>query len=663
MGQGRHSKKIGLLGRRRHVFTVTTVSKSGKSGINPLFQNISDWPFPALPKKLEPMNASPLRFALATSLLALFLPPVLAMEDAPSVASRWQAEAKDPVPPGVRLELQTDRKSYFIGENVLVHFVLKNAGTKPFTINVGGDYRGSGRPLRFDVSVNDSLGNPVEDAGYPTLDMGGLSYSPEIKLGADFTQSIPLLQYRRITTPGTYKIRITHDLGWKETAGLRRPVGEIVLDFKMPSSAEAEKIVSEMEQLPPRNPGSWGERMAGYADFGGLDAPVYLEPLLRRARAGEARALEGIARMRTPESTAALVELARSPDAKIALQAASNLNGRLPSPDPGHLQGEKKHYWNTDAQITVRLLAVDFLGKNDAKSVAAGADMLRVIGTPTDAPALLDALQHAIDKLISPRREPSDNILDQPQPVRELVLALKTLKQRGYSVPEASLNEAGLLAYFALLEEEPGPRPALWRRVVEVYSENAHFPTRLEAVNSFPSPLPADCVPLIKARLNDTDLGVIRAACATAGRSENPVFVPQLIEIITTENHPWLLREAANAAWQLGAREELRNAWVERLPDETLSPIALSYLEHIFDGLPGGSSGPNDLTRKERIALREEWKRFLAQHADELREGKKFKLGDPALPRALFGRTRTWKLPDGSFWPMTWEEQSKRPQE
>ncbi|HEY9249154.1 MAG TPA: hypothetical protein VIO38_08485 [Rariglobus sp.] len=513
------------------------------------------------------------------------------------------------------------------------------------------------------MSAKDSLGNAVEDAGYGSLDMGGFSAVPVIEPGKDFTTSIPVLLYIRITAPGTCKIRITHDLGWKETADLKRPVGEIVLDFKMPTPAEAEKIVSAMEQLPPRNPRSWGTRMADYADFGGLDAPVYLEPLLRRARAGEVRALEGIARMRTPESTAALVELARNPDAKIVLQAATNLNRRLPSSDPRHPPAEKKHYWNTDAESAVRLLAVDLLGKNDVKSVAAGADMLGSVGTPADAPALRDALQRSDDKLINPRRNPSDNTLDQPQPVRELVLAFKKLKQRGYSVPEGSLNEAGLLAYFALLENEPGPRSALWRRVVEVYSANAHFPTRLEAVHSFPSPLPDDCVPLVKARLNDEDLGVVRAACAVAGRSGNPVFAPQLIEIITAENHPWLFNEASNAAWQLGAREELRNAWVDRLPDEALFSMALDYLASVIDGLPGGSFGRTDLTRKERIALRDEWKRFLAQHAQELREGRKFKVGDPALPRALFGRARTWKLPDGSFWPMTWEEQSKRPPE
>lgn len=598
-------------------------------------------------------------FALGLSIL----PPSRAEPPRLAFTDRWEQEAASPLPVDAEVKLETDRPGYFIGENVLVHFIVRNTGTEPFTLNVGGDYRGSNRSLRFKVSAKDAAGNAVEDAGYGSLHMGGISVAPVVEPGRDFTLSIPLLLYVRITAAGTYNISISHDLGWKETPLHKRPVGEIVLDFKMPTPAEAEKIVAEMEQLPLRNPGSWGERMSNYADFGGLDAPVYLEPLLRRARAGELRAQEGIARMRIPESTAALIELARSPDPKIALRAADNLNRRLPSSMPLHPQMETKHYWNTDAETAVRLLAVDFLSSADPGSVKAGADMLCAVGTPADAPALLSALQRAIEEMTTPRRKPTDNILDQPQPVRELVLGLKALKKRGYSMADTSLNEAGLLAYFALLQDEAGPRPARWRRVVEVYGENARFPTRLEAVNSFPDPLPEDCVPLVKARLNDADLGVVRAACAVAGRSGNKDFTPQLIEIITTENHPWLLRAAANAAWQLGSREELRNAWVERLPDESLFDVALGYLEHVIDGPPRGSSGRTDLTRKERIALRDEWRRFLTEHADALRDGQKFKLGDPSLPRALFGRARTWKLSDGSFWPMTWVEQSRRPNE
>jgi len=53
---------------------------------------------------------------------------------------------------------------------------------------------------------------------------------------------------------------------------------------------------------------------------------------------------------------------------------------------------------------------------------------------------------------------------------------------------------------------------------------------------------------------------------------------------------------------------------------------------------------------------------FLVAHADDLRQGKKFKVDDPAITPALFGRARLWQLPDGRLWPMTYSEQARRPQ-
>jgi len=98
------------------------------------------------------------------------------------------------------------------------------------------------------------------------------------------------------------------------------------------------------------------------------------------------------------------------------------------------------------------------------------------------------------------------------------------------------------------------------------------------------------------------------------------------------------------------------------LTDEKLYGIALDSLQTVIVGLPGGSSGRTDLTREERIELRNQWETFLAKHADEIRQGKKFKVDDPALSPALFGRARTWQLPNGKFWPISWEEMDKMPQ-
>ena len=163
----------------------------------------------------------------------------------------------------------------------------------------------------------------------------------------------------------------------------------------------------------------------------------------------------------------------------------------------------------------------------------------------------------------------------------------------------------------------------------------------------------------VKSRLSDADLGVCRTACAVVGKSGNKAFLKPLLEIIATEHHEWLLREATDAASKLGAGYDLLETWADRLNEEHLYGLALDSLQTVIEGLPGSSSGRTDLTRGERIGLHSEWKRLLAQHAGEIRAGKRFKLEDPALTPALFGRARTWQLPNGKFWPITWTEMDK----
>jgi hypothetical protein len=68
----------------------------------------------------------------------------------------WEANANKPVPIGAKVTLELDRPEYFLGENVLVHFILKNTSDEPFEADLGGDYRGATRHLRFQV-ISDFL--------------------------------------------------------------------------------------------------------------------------------------------------------------------------------------------------------------------------------------------------------------------------------------------------------------------------------------------------------------------------------------------------------------------------------------------------------------------------------------------------------------------------
>jgi hypothetical protein len=590
--------------------------------------------------------------------------------------SMREASAKNPVPAGAKVSIDCDRQEFFLGENVLLHFTLENESDRVFEADFGGDYRGASRHLRFKVTAIDGSGRLAEDPDASEFSGGGLGGSRKFNPGERFTQSLPLTRYRRILQPGRYTIRVTHDYGWKE-GELKRPVGEISLIFRMPTPQEAEAVIAAMEKLPLAPNNSYGERAQNYADFTALCQPVYLKPLLQRAEKGDRNALEGICWIASSDATTALIRLATNADQKLALDAAKTLAMRLPDPalestngfggfPPFTKESRRqlvKNSWDAKLAPSVRSLATNYLARSETAGIATGAFMIQTVGTINEARAVRAALDHVLDALVGPRRDPKDNILDQPEGIRELLNAMDVLHSQGYTVDEDQLSGQGaFLLYFTWLANQPAPRPGRWLELLNVFGENCRYPARVAALSSIPEPVPDGCIAFVKARLADDDLGVVRAACSIAGKSGNKDFLNPLLEIIATEHHEWLLREAAAAATKLGAGFDLLDAWANRLAEEHLYGLALDNLQTIVEGLPGSSTGRTDLSRGERIELRNQWRQFLLKHADEIRAGKKFKVGDPALTRALFGRARTWQLSNGKFWPISWAEMDAPPQ-
>src|SRR5439155_18188934 len=108
-------------------------------------------------------------------------------------ASIWEANAKRPVPVGAKVTLELDRREYFLGENVLIHFILENAGDRPFEADFGGDYRGATRHLRFKVTATDESGHVAEDPDTSEWCCGGLGGGRKLNPTDKFTQSLPLI--------------------------------------------------------------------------------------------------------------------------------------------------------------------------------------------------------------------------------------------------------------------------------------------------------------------------------------------------------------------------------------------------------------------------------------------------------------------------------------
>lgn len=577
----------------------------------------------------------------------------------------WAGSATQPVPKGAKVTLELDRSDYFLGENVLVHFVLENTGDKPFEASWGGDYRGASRHLRFKVTATDEAGQVAEDPDPCQSCFGGLGGPQTLLPGEKFTRSLPLIRYCEIDKPGLYTIRATHDFGWKQGAR-KRPVGEVTIMFHMPDAAKAEQIVSQMENLPNDPVAISDRRSRDHADFGCLRQPVHLGPLVRRARAGDRRAFEGLGRMATLEATKALIELANDSDAELALEAGRTLNGRLPyagfdkSPARAGRFGLDRltvrrqlveRAWDPKFAPEVRALVTKFLTKTQTPDIRCGALMIEAVGTKEQAPAVLAALDRVLGQTRNPRRDPKDNILDFPQPIPELLRGLQALRERGFGLGESVSGEARILLYFEWLANEPPPRPSRWLMMLDAFGTAGYYAIREAALRSIPQPIPKECMGYVKRGLSDRDLGVCRVACGVAAKSGNRDFLKDLLEIIATEHHEWLMREASGAAHSLGAGFELLEVWSDRLNEERLYQIALDSLQTVLEVPSGGYSGRTDLSRAERLKLRKAWKEFLDRHGEAIRGGKRFKLSDPAVTPALVGRARSWRLPDGGSWP------------
>jgi hypothetical protein len=436
----------------------------------------------------------------------------------------WARSAVNPVPDGAKVTLETELREFSLGENILVHFILENTGTQPFHADFGGDYRGSSRHLRFKVTATDEAGNLAEDPDPNPICFGGFLGGRTLKPGEKFIESLPLIRYRRIVKPGRYTITMKHDFGWKEQGDRKRPVGVTTLTLRMPDAAQAEKIVARMESLPEDSDSTWSEKTKDYADFSCLCQAVYLEPLMRRARAGNLRALEGIGGMATTQATEALIELAGAADDKLALEAALTLNGRLPDPEfkkelPSRgpfrfdaMEARRRlaaQSWEERFAPKVRALAVKFLGLKETRAIGCGAFMIEAVGTPAEAPAVIAALDRVLNPMINPRHDAKDNILDFPEPIPELLRAMQSLHARGFRLDSGGLSgNAQIMLWFEWLNGEPGPRPERWLQMAEAFGTGSHYPLNEAVVRSIPSPMPPECEKLIAGALEDRDYGV-----------------------------------------------------------------------------------------------------------------------------------------------------------
>jgi hypothetical protein len=575
---------------------------------------------------------------------------LLVGSDCPSTGP-LAADKGTPVPAHARVSVELDRKEYFLGENVLLHFCIENTGKGPFQINLGGDYRGASRHLRFKVKASNAAGKLCDDPDPTGFCMGGLSHSPAVQPGTKRYESIPLLRYRRIVDPGVYTIEVSHDLGWSEGPDRKLPVAQATITFRKPTEEDARKLVEAMLQAPPNHGQTSGERSGPYPDFSVLRDPSYLPILLEQARGKSEKALEGIGSIATPRATEALIQLAGHDNAAFALSAAQTLNMRLPDPQLNDELPKRNPFFNDFLAVRrwlvnqswrprftddVAQLACKFLAQEDRRGLECGGYMLQCVGRKEDLPHLVRALDREIAAAATRPRE--ENQYPRPRGAcRELLRAARVLSARALKeLPE--IKTAGqAVVFLCAVGTSDKFRPDGWERPYAQALQSEAAYVREVALDNLPLPAPEPLLELLPGLVLDKDVDVQIAACHVAEKTKRPALKEPVLKSLAAARETWHFRAASSAAFALGAKWERLEILVSRLDEEGMTPHCLRDLLSTVVENVSSWSGPSDKWNAEDAkACKARWVKFLREHGKQLQAGQRFQRDDPAITADLF---------------------------
>lgn len=211
--------------------------------------------------------------------------------------------AKSPVPAGAEVILKLPVKVR-IGDAIMGTFTVRNSGTDPFEISIGGDYRSTGFPLRLKIQVTDAQGNVLPDANQGSGDFGGLMGPTKLTPGATHDINFPLPSYVTFPGAGIYTVEACHDLGWIVDAAHPHPVAKTLIEIVMPTVEEAAVRVHDL---------CTGEGEDRLFVLRKLAHEIFLPSLLREAESGNADAVTGIAGIRGTAPFETLLHLLENP--------------------------------------------------------------------------------------------------------------------------------------------------------------------------------------------------------------------------------------------------------------------------------------------------------------------------------------------------------------
>lgn len=564
-----------------------------------------------------------------------------------------QQEEQPEVPEDARVSAEVDRQTWFLGENVLIHFKLETAGGE-FKAEFGGDYRGAGFATRFKLKVTDENGELVPDLNHGNH-MGGLGGHVEITPTKSFIRSIPLMYHAEITEPGEYEISIAHDFGWKFTPNRPRPTAKLKLTFVEPSADEAAGLARGWLEGEEYGGGTWGEKEALHPDFNLIRRPVYLETLREAAvRDGNENAVDGIASILTPEATRVLLEIAgdqKNPAWQKALDAAMR---RMPSPNgPGNwfggtiLDEKRVKSWVPDLNPAARTAARQLLDSgSDYRAISTACSVLVGVGEPEDAAALSEAIDREFERIEDlPENETHSAVW-------HLQHAAENLLKRGARFSSEPKTPGEMIFYLTKMRVDRGKPeswPANWRGLLKqqlLVHANPHM--RRAALEVLPRPVGQEFFQAIQVILKSDHVEPRRIACQFIAEDGIGFFKPEILTLIEAAEDEKVIEAATRAAAAIGARWEAAQLLVWRIAEPRLaSPAIRSLTPLVFQTHFHGWTS-HEFESGPYVAR---WRAVIEKHEAAIRAGEPLAVPHPDLTKELVPPQHSLSFPDGKSWP------------
>lgn len=557
---------------------------------------------------------------------------------------------------GLQLTLEAAKRTWRLGEHIVVHYVAKNVGDSVTSVSFGGDYRGSPRADRIKVIATNASGAALLDPHPKPMNFGGLGGDHELEPGEEFAFTVSLGRYRRFETAGLHRIAVAHDLGWTSADeplpddDERWVEGD--LEIVVPSAAEAKAVLASMQALPLDANKSVGERAQAFADFTALEYPVYL-PLLVAIVETEPRAMTGVASIATVEATAALLGLADHSDPEISSRALDAVQRRLPSVDsaprwkPAEYEAWVARTWDAGVLgADVRALAESLVNSEDQERVMTGARLLAAVAEPSDA----DRVLRALDRSLEATRL---HAIPYPEPrtaVSELIVTAEVLVAAGVSAKPAP-STPGEIVLYVLEHEGDRPRPAKYGALAAKWLEHDIPQLGVLVLRRTATPLEAAVRAKLPGLLGNPHVGLAGAACTALGTGgSNSGAHDSVLAAMTAATDRWLVGCLHATAVSVGiSRETIAKTWAARLDEESMTQLMIDQLAFVLDHSGGGSSGVPDAA--EGVRLKKVWTQWLDKHGDAIRAGKQFALDDSALVPELFPAGSSLVDRAGKRWP------------